>query len=86
MLLFTFIISNVINAIVLRGMTIGTIVNRVFYIKPVIADITIVMLVGAFAYFFKPKSRFKYFFLWSIIFNTTCIVNGIYYKNYFSNI
>ena len=56
-LLFTFIISNVINATVLRGMTIGTIVNKVFYIKPVIADLTIVLLVGAFAYFFKPKYR-----------------------------
>lgn len=83
-LLFTFIISNVINATVLRGMTIGTIVNKVFYIKPVIADLTIVLLVGAFAYFFKPKYRFRYFLIWSIIFNTTCIVNGVYYKNFLS--
>ena len=83
-LLFTFIISNVINAIILRGMTIGVMVNKVFYIKPIIADLTILILVGAFAYFFKPKSRFKYFFVWSLLFNVICIVNGVYFKNFLS--
>ena len=83
-LLFTFIISNVINAVILRGVTIGVIVDKVFYIKPIIADLTITIFAGAFAYFFKPKSRFKYFFVCSIIFNLVCFINGVYYKNYLS--
>ncbi len=79
-LFFTFIVTTVINSIILRSMT----VNKTFYIKPMIADITIAIFVGSFAYFFKPKSRFKYFFIWTIIFCTVCIVNAIYFKNYLS--
>ncbi len=79
-LLFTFVITTVINSIILRGMT----VNNVFYIKPVIADLTIAIFVGSFAYFFKPKNRFKYFFVWSLIFSLVCIINAVYYKNYLS--
>lgn len=79
-LLFTFVITTVINSIILRGMT----VNNVFYIKPVIADLTIAIFIGSFAYFFKPKNRFKYFFFWSIVFSLVCIINAVYYKNYLS--
>ena len=79
-LLFTFVISTVINSIIVRTIT----VNNPLYIKPVIADLTIALFVGSFAYFFKPKSRFKYFFTWSIIFSLVCIINAIYYKNYLS--
>lgn len=79
-LLFTFVITTVINSIILRGMT----VNNVFYIKPVIADLTIAIFVGAFAYFFKPKNRFKYFFFWALVFSLVCIINAVYYKNYLS--
>ena len=64
-LYFTFIITTVINSIIIRGAT----VKNVLYIKPVIADLTIAIFVGSFAYFFKPKSRFKYFLTWSIIFS-----------------
>lgn len=79
-LLFTFVITTVINSIILRGMT----VNNVFYIKPVIADLTIAIFVGAFSYFFKPKNRFKYFFFWALVFSLVCIINAVYYKNYLS--
>ena len=79
-LLFTFVISTVINSIIVRTIT----VNNPLYIKPVIADLSIALFVGSFAYFFKPKSRFKYFFTWSIIFSLVCIINAIYYKNYLS--
>ncbi len=79
-LLFTFIITTVINSIILRGMT----VENIFYIKPVIADLTIAIFVGSFAYFFKPKARFKYFFIWSVIFSLVCIINAMYFKNYLS--
>ena len=79
-LFFTFIVTTVINSIILRSMT----VNKIFYIKPVIADLTIAIFVGSFAYFFKPKSSFKYFFTWAIVFCAVCVINAIYYKNYLS--
>lgn len=79
-LLFTFVITTVINSIIVRTIT----VNNPLYIKPIIADLTITLFVGSFAYFFKPKARFKYFFTWSIIFCLVCIINAIYYKNYLS--
>ena len=79
-LMITFVISNVVNGLIARGVTIG----NYMYIKPVVADICILMAVGAFAYFIKPKHRYKYFLLWSIIFIAVCIVNAVYYKNYLS--
>ena len=79
-LLFTFVVSTVINSIIVRTITI----NNPLYIKPVIADLSITLFIGAFAYFFKPKSRFKYFFTWSIVFSLVCIINAVYYKNYLS--
>lgn len=79
-LLITFVITNAINAIIVRNATIG----NLFYIKPLIADITILLLIGSFAYFFKPKHRFKYFIVWSILLTAICLINGIYYKNYLS--
>ena len=79
-LTITFVISNLINAVIVRSMTIG----KAFYIKPLLADLTIILLVGAFSYFFKPKNRFKYFAVWSVIFTLVCLINGIYYKNYVS--
>ena len=79
-LYFTFIITSVINAIIVRNVT----VKNLFYIKPVIADLTIAIFVGSFAYFFKPKSRFKYFLSWSLIFSILCIINAVYYKNFLS--
>ncbi len=79
-LLITFIITTVINSIIVRGMTIG----NFYYIKPIIADLTIAIFVGSFAYFLKPKNRFKYFFVWSIIFILICLINSVYYKNYLS--
>ena len=79
-LLFIFVISNVINATIVRSVTI----KNPLYIKPIIADLAITLFVGSFAFFFKPKHRFKYFFVWSIIFCLVCIINGIYFKNYLS--
>lgn len=79
-LLIVFVVTSVINALIVRCMTIG----NGFYIKPLIADLTIVLFISSFAYFFKPKHRFKYFFVWSIIYILTCVINAIYYKNYLS--
>lgn len=75
-----FILTNLINAIILRGLTVA----NYFAIKPVLADLSILLIVSAFSYFIKPKHQFKYLFTWSIIFTATCIINTIYYSNYIS--
>ena len=53
-------------------------------ISPILADFTIIVVVGAFGYLFKKKHRFKYYMLWTIIFTATCLINSIYYSNYVS--
>ena len=76
----TSVITSILNEILLRTFT----VKNTFELKPVIADIAIVLLVGAIGYFIKPKHRFKYFFTWSIIFTALCLINSMYYTNYVS--
>lgn len=79
-LFFVFVLTSVGNATLLRFLT----VKNYFEIKPILADVGAVLLIGAFGYFFKPKNQFKYYFTWSIIFTVLCIINSIYYTNYMS--
>lgn len=79
-LLLTFLLTTVINAVILRSITVG----NTFSIKPLVADITLVLFVASFAYFIKPKYRIFYFLIFSIIFDAICIINAIYFKNYLS--
>ncbi len=76
----TFFCSSVINACLLRFFT----VKNYFDLSPVIADAAVVLIIGAFGYFIKPKHQFKYFFTWGIIFTLLCIINSMYYTNYIS--
>ncbi len=79
-LFITFVISSVINSCILRFVT----VKNYFDIRPVIADLALVVIVGAFGYFLKPKHQFRYYITWSIIFTLTCLINSIYYTNFLS--
>ena len=79
-LFFTFVITNLINGTLLRFFTI----HNYFGIKPVIADLAVILLLGSFVYLFKPKNRFKYLLIMSIILNVICIVNSLYYTYYMS--
>lgn len=79
--LFTaFVVSSVINATLLRFLT----VKNFFDFRPIIADLAIVLIIGAFGYFFKPKHQFKYFLTISIVFTAICVINSMYYTNYLS--
>ena len=79
-LITVFIISSLINGILIRALT----VNNVFAIKPILADLVVLLFISAFGYFFKPKNQFRYFMLWSIIFTAVCLINCVYYANYIS--
>lgn len=79
-IMMVFIFTNLINAIMLRGFTVG----NIFAIKPVLADVVVLLFLSSFAYFIKPKKQFRYFMVWSIVFTAVCIINCIYYSNYIS--
>lgn len=79
-LFITFIVSSLLNGLFLRTFTVKNFTS----ISPIIADLSFVLIVGSFAYFLKPKNRFKYYITWSIIFTLVCLINSIYYTNYVS--
>ena len=79
-LFLTFIITNLLNSSLLRFFTI----KNYFAVKPIIADLAFLLFIGIFAYFFKPKNRFKYFFLWSILLTAICVINSMYYTFFMS--
>lgn len=79
-LFLTFVFSSVINGMLIRFLTVKNILD----IRPIIADIAMVVIVGSFGYLFKPKKRFIYYLIWSIIYSLICIINSMYYTNYLS--
>lgn len=79
-LFLTFVITTLINGMLLRFLT----VHNYFDIKPVVADLAMILLFGSFVYLFKPKNRFKYLLIMSVIFILICIINSLYYTYYMS--
>lgn len=79
-LMTTFILTGLLNGCVLRFFT----VNNYFAIKPILADIVVLLIITALGYFIKPKHQFKYFIVWSFILTLICIINNVYYGNYLS--
>lgn len=79
-LTITFLITNIINGIILRYLT----VKNYFNIKPILGDLIILLVIISFCYLLKPKHQFKYYIVWAIILTTICIVNCVYYGNYIS--
>lgn len=79
-LFFTFVITSVLNGMLLRFLT----VKNYFAIKPIFGDLIVVLVIGAFAYFIKPKHQFKYFISWTVFFAILCIIHSMYYTNYLS--
>lgn len=53
-------------------------------IKPFLADLAIIVLVGSIGYFIKPRKRFTYFSIFAVIFTAICFINSVYYNNYVS--
>jgi phosphoglycerol transferase MdoB-like AlkP superfamily enzyme len=78
-LFLAFTISSLINSTLLRFFTL----KDFFYIKPFLGDLASLILIGSLGYFFRPKNRFKYYLTISIIFTTICVINSIYYTNFF---
>jgi len=79
-LFLSFVVFSVINSSLLRFFT----VQNYFSINPILADLAVVLIIGSFSYFIKPKRRFIYFISWICLFTLLCIINSMYYTNYIS--
>lgn len=82
-LFLTFVITCLINSTMLRFFTMHTVENYLAF-KPILADISILIIFGSFGYLFKNKNRFAYFMTLEIFFTFICMVNSIYYTFYTS--
>jgi len=82
-LFFVYVITLLFNTILLRYFTIGTLEN-VFYYKPLLADLTIILLVGSVCFLLKEKNRFSYLLGTNIFLTLICIINSVYYTFYTS--
>lgn len=82
-LFLTFVIICVFNSTILRFFCMHTLENYLS-IKAILADLTIVVVVGAFGYLFKPKNRFTYYLIATIFFTAICMINSVYYTFYTS--
>ena len=78
-LFLVFVGSALINSFLLRVFTVRFTYN---FIKPVLADMAAVLIIGMFGYLIKPKRRFIYYMIFNCIFVFLCITNSIYYTNY----
>lgn len=79
-LFLTYLVLSICGTIILRNVTI----NTGFSIKPLLTDIGIILLVGAFGYLVNPKKQYKYFFTCLIIFTLIEVINSVYFKFYAS--
>ncbi len=79
-LFITFVIFSLIDTILIRNFTFKNITDY----KPFICDLALLIIIGSFGYFVKPKKQFNYYFIWLLIITVMCIVNSIYYVFYTS--
>lgn len=85
-LFVTYVTVTLINSFLLRTLTIKTI-DAVFTIRPLIADLAVILFLGSLVYLIKPKhqkSRTIYLLALNLILTSICIINSIYYTFYTS--
>lgn len=78
-----YVIVNVMNSTILRFLTMNSIENYLA-LKPILADLSIVLILGSFCFLFKNKGRWRYLFVLTILFTMICMINSIYYTFYTS--
>lgn len=76
----SFVILCLISCMLVRHYTI----NQFWNFKSTFFDMSVIILLGSLAYFFKPKKQFYYFMTIIIIITLINFINGIYYA-FFSN-
>ena len=82
-LFISYVIIMVVNSTMLRIFCMHSIENYLS-VKAILADTTVVVIIGAFGYLFKPKNRFAYYMVLSILLTAICMINSVYYTFYTS--
>ena len=82
-LFITFVLTTVLSSTLLRFFCMNTLENYLA-IKPIIADLAVVIILGALGYLFKPKHRFSYYMGMNIFLTAICMINSVYYTFYTS--
>lgn len=77
-LFLTYFLLATLGTIIVRWATIGNLTA----FKPLLVDMGLIILIGAFGYIIKPHNQFKYFFTWLIVFTVFEVVNSIYFIFY----
>src|SRR5574344_201701 len=77
-LFMSFVILALINGMLLRSFTVGGFFN----IDPFLADLAVILIIGALGYFFKPKNQYKYYIIILTFLAAICMINSVYYTNY----
>ena len=75
-----FILSNLLNGLILRIVTVGNVLS----ISPFLMDLLFLIIISLISLSFKRKNIGKYLIITSVILNLICIINSIYY-NYYSS-
>lgn len=79
--LFAFLITTLINTILLRLITVNNITN----IKPLLIDLAFLFIISSFVFYIKKdKSKMRYLMFWSIFTAILCTIHAIYYTYYSS--
>lgn len=80
-LLLAFLLTTLLNTILLRLITIGKIGNP----KPILIDLGFLFIVSSFIFFMKKdKTKIRYLMFWSIFTAILCTIHAIYYTYYSS--
>lgn len=79
-LFISFVLLSFVMTVLVRNYTIG---NPWDY-KPIIVDLALIVIIGAFGYLFRPQKQFNYYFVWMIIIMLMCVINSVYYTFYVS--
>ena len=80
-LLFCFLITALINTLLLRIITVG----NFYYIKPLLADLAMLFILSSFMFLFKTeKKRKRYLLFLSVVTSVICVIHSIYYTYYSS--
>ena len=78
LLFLGFVFGCVLNSTLLRMMTL----HDYFYIKPFLADVAVIMVVGLIGYFIRPSRRFVYYIVLLSALSVLNFGNSVYYTNF----
>ena len=75
-----FIVSNLLNGLILRIVTVG----NGFSISPLLMDLFFLILISLISISLKEKNKGKFLITISVLLNLICLINSIYYHYYSS--